>query len=834
MIVLSYLLLFACAAGVTVFMMNRGKVSGSLQESVSSLPVVYVRSGGQLINEMHGYLDSVDAGYYRDILTPVGESRTVNLTVKRKETEIASARYELYDEQNENLLEQGEVTREDSADGIEQMQIIFDSTMYSNTEYCLHVILQDGQEREISYYSRLHYGDDLKISEKIKFVQDFSDATFDKQRISSVGRYLTQSSMDNSDFSIMTRDSSAEAVTWGSLKPSRTSDVSICVKEINTYYATITLSYTIESAADDLVTEYDVCENYRVMTAEEGNYMLDFKRYLTEVPNLNALRLTSGRLRLGVGEADSVEAVTFGTPEQTYVSLCSGSRLLLYDVTSGIVTSVYDGRDEDVNAWAGCGQSVKVLGRDEQTGDLYFAVYGYMHSGNYEGREGVLLYHFVHADARLEALMFLSYDKGLQQLAGGIEKLAYLADDGMIYLMIEDSIYRIDPELFRIDTAWEGIADNQFAVSDNGLLVMTENAQTGSPAGDSLKITDLNTGTERRLEGKDRKIVPFGFVGEDLVYGLADPALIAMDSSGTIQTPVSELIIADKDLKEIRSYDPGNKYITDVAINGKTVVLTLSEKKSASGYTDYLDSGIDYIMRNEAEDENAVTIDRITDGVRGVQNWLNLHIWDSMELILQTARNLDPEYDISKEYSLSGQLPVRYYVFAGGQLDAEFSSLKAAVSHARNTYGTVMTSHKQTVWLSDGSAYYWSLPVNHVTAASGNSLNQAVLQTILQYEGWEQTAAVDNSVPLFAAMTASLPAETVNLTGLNLEDVVQFIYRDRLVIARTGDNAYSIITAYQSDSITMIDLEDGTMNVTGWSDAEELFRANGNVFYSYY
>ena len=833
-LVLSYLLMFLCAAGVTAYTMNRGKVSGSIQESTSSLPVVYVRAGGQLINEMHGYLTPVDAGYYRDILTPVGESRTINLSATQGRSKIVSARYELYDEQNVNLLEQGEVSEESRADNIYQMQIVLGTVLHSNTEYCMRVILKDDQEQEIYYYSRLHYGEDLKISEKIKFVLDFNDATFDKNRISAVADYLRETSLDNSDFSIMTMDSSAQAVTWGSLEPARTSDVHICVKEINTYYATIALSYTIESAADDMTTQYDVCENYRVMTSEEGNYMLDFKRYLTEVPDLNALQLSSGQLRLGIAGNGTFEAVSYGTQEQNYICISSDERLMVYDVTSGIVTSVYDGRDEAVNKWAGCGQAVKVIGNDPETGDLYFVVYGYMHSGNYEGREGVLLYHFVHADARLEALMFLSYDKGLQQLAGGIEKLAYLADDGMIYLMIEDSIYRIDPELFRIDTAWEGIADNQFAVSDNGLLVMTENAQTGSPAGDSLKITDLNTGTERRLEGKDRKIVPFGFVGEDLVYGLADPALIAMDSSGTIQTPVSELIIADKDLKEIRSYDPGNKYITDVAINGKTVVLTLSEKKSASGYTDYLDSGIDYIMRNEAEDENAVTIDRITDGVRGVQNWLNLHIWDSMELILQTARNLDPEYDISKEYSLSGQLPVRYYVFAGGQLDAEFSSLKAAVSHARNTYGTVMTSHKQTVWLSDGSAYYWSLPVNHVTAASGNSLNQAVLQTILQYEGWEQTAAVDNSVPLFAAMTASLPAETVNLTGLNLEDVVQFIYRDRLVIARTGDNAYSIITAYQSDSITMIDLEDGTMNVTGWSDAEELFRANGNVFYSYY
>ena len=273
-ILFSYLLLFVCAAGVTTFMMNRGKVSGSLQENVSSLPVMYVRAGGQLINEMHGYLEPVDAGYYRDILTPIGESRTINLTVRRGESGLSSARYELYDEQNVKLLEQGEVLQEDAADGIYQMQIVLDSMLYSNTEYCLHVILMEEEGREISYYSRLHYGDDLKISEKIKFVLDFNEATFDKQRINSVSRYLRQTSLDNSDFSVMTMDSSAEAVTWGSLAPARTSDVSICVKEINTYYATIMLSYTIESSADDLSTEYDVWENYRIMTTDEGNYMM--------------------------------------------------------------------------------------------------------------------------------------------------------------------------------------------------------------------------------------------------------------------------------------------------------------------------------------------------------------------------------------------------------------------------------------------------------------------------------------------------------------------------------------------------------------------------------
>ena len=307
-----------------------------------------------------------------------------------------------------------------------------------------------------------------------------------------------------------------------------------------------------------------------------------------------------------------------------------------------------------------------------------------------------------------------------------------------------------------------------------------------------------------------------------------------MDSSGTIRTPVSELRIADKNLKEVRSYNAGAQFITSADIRGKTVDVTLSRRADAAGYTDYQESGHDYILRNEAADEEAICLEQSTDSIRGVQNWLNVQNWANQELILQMARNLDPEYDISKEYTLSGQLPVRYYVFAGGQLDEEFSSLKAAISHAEDTLGTVMTSHKQVVWLSDGSAYYWSLPVNSITKVSGKSYDKAVLQTILAYEGWEQAGEPEEGAPLYATMTAALPTETVNLSGLALKDVVQFIYRDRLVVARTGADTYSIITGYQSDSITMADFTEGEIVTYSWDEAEELFAKNGNVFYSYY
>ena len=38
-----------------------------------------------------------------------------------------------------------------------------------------------------------------------------------------------------------------------------------------------------------------------------------------------------------------------------------------------------------------------------------FIVYGYMHSGNYEGREGIMVNHFSHGDVMLEEMIFIPF-----------------------------------------------------------------------------------------------------------------------------------------------------------------------------------------------------------------------------------------------------------------------------------------------------------------------------------------------------------------------------------------------------------------------------------------
>ena len=96
---LAYLTAFIAAVCVSSFVLNQGKVSGEQQRSSADLPLLYVRTGGELMNEMHGYTEPVDGGYYRDTLTPVGESKTINLSMDTYGHNISSVSFELYNDQ---------------------------------------------------------------------------------------------------------------------------------------------------------------------------------------------------------------------------------------------------------------------------------------------------------------------------------------------------------------------------------------------------------------------------------------------------------------------------------------------------------------------------------------------------------------------------------------------------------------------------------------------------------------------------------------------------------------------------------------------------------------
>ena len=89
-------------------------------------------------------------------------------------------------------------------------------------------------------------------------------------------------------------------------------------EEINTETAAFTLSYTIESSAGDINTFYNVNEYYRLRWTDSKVYLLDFERRMAENIGLADITVSSGALRLGIGDASDIDYASYGTDQQQY------------------------------------------------------------------------------------------------------------------------------------------------------------------------------------------------------------------------------------------------------------------------------------------------------------------------------------------------------------------------------------------------------------------------------------------------------------------------------------------------------------------------------------
>ena len=835
MVILSYAAVFLLTVIIYGVIQNSGASGGSLQEGGATFPLVYVQSGGTLINEMHGYSEEVDAGYLRSSITPLDESRIVNLIIEEKGYGIVSAGYKVFNDQNTVLLEEGDCSEIKKDTAGKGCQISFQNQLRSNCEYCLHIILKTGSGQELFYYTRLRFGSDLKVAEKLRFVLDFNEQTFSKDSIPALENYLESTGTSlQSDMSYVDIHSSPESVTWGRLSPSRISRVYPCLKEINTETAAFTLSYNIESAAGDFPTNYVVSEYYRIRLGDEKIYLLDFQRNMTEIQNLSEAAVRDGRIRLGSGDGSRSQLINYGLDDQKFACVCTQDSLWMYNLTDNILTQIYDSRQDDHGCRLGEDTAIKVIQADSDTGDIYFAVYGYMHEGRYEGHEGILVCRFSYQEDLLEELVFIPYHRGFELLREGLSTLSYMSGEDMIYFLIEDKIYRYTLANNHMDIAWDTGGGAACAVSDHGIVAMANETQQSPSAGENLRIIDLNNGRERKLDAGANLITPLGYVGTDLVYGIVDRSRVGEDSSGVIRVPVSEVHIADEKLRDIKVYMHPGGYIMRTRIEGSLISFSLGKPEKAGSYTDYKDEGSDYIVYNAGKETGGASFQTGQDSVKGLQYYLKLDSGTDLNPVIQSARQMDPGYDISKECELSPEPAVRYYVYTRGILAGDFSTLREAVDYGNEYAGTVMTSHKQIVWQRAGKAYLWDLGITEIPKARKGRQNQAIAEAVCSFEGWDLPEAVDQNQPLYTAMAGALPAEMINLTGMELTDVLHFVYRDRIVIARTGEDSYCLIIGYTADTLKLGDIESGEISTVSMNKAQEMFESAGNAFYSYY
>ena len=182
------------------------------------------------------------------------------------------------------------------------------------------------------------------------------------------------------------------------------------------------------------------------------------------------------------------------------------------------------------------GHKIKILNVDEG-GNVTFLVYGYMSRGRHEGQVGVSVYYYESTVNTVEELVYIPFENSQTLLMEEIDQLSYINRNNMLYLKWGGRIYGINLMSRTCEVVVENLSEGSYKVSESNRMAVWQK-EGDSYGGKELVLMNLTTGKQRSIAaGIGEVIAPIGFMGEDLIYGIARQNDIVKDAAGNTVFP---------------------------------------------------------------------------------------------------------------------------------------------------------------------------------------------------------------------------------------------------------------------------------------------------------
>ena len=250
--------------------MNTGNVDMTAEMPPASFPVLYMEIDGQRYNELHGYADSMEVAYMRNNITALSEDRSTGFALKKYDSKIRSIAYEVRSVDGGRLIEDTLV--EECSEDEEYIcgQIALKDLIEKNVEYALIFLVELENGQTVRYYTRAIWTENYNAAEKIAYVVDFNNKTFDKSAAKNLTKYLeTNAEGDNTTFHKVNIHSSLSQVSWGDLNVSVEMTPVPELIELASQTASLRMHYVVSVGEDKERKYYDVTEYYRIRYTPE-------------------------------------------------------------------------------------------------------------------------------------------------------------------------------------------------------------------------------------------------------------------------------------------------------------------------------------------------------------------------------------------------------------------------------------------------------------------------------------------------------------------------------------------------------------------------------------
>ena len=433
---------FFTAMTVISRVMNKGNTDMTVEMSKASYPVITMQYEGKEINTLHGYADAMEINYMREAITPLMEGRRVSCKISCYGREIDGIRYEVRSLDGERLVEDTSISEFSAENDEITVSFGLKDLIDSGREYMLVMVLTTSSGDEIRYYTRVLYGDNYYAAEKLDYVLDFSERTFDKERAKELTKYLESNSEgDNTTLGKVTIHSSFQQVTWGSLSVKKLTEPRITVRELASQTASILLDYTVYEGSGKNTVYYQVEEFYRVRYTSDRMYLLDYERTMNQVFDDSGKVFGNKKIYLGITGDEVPLTESSGGGVAAFVT---GRRLYSYNIADNKLAYLFGFTDRDNQDERDSydKHDIQILNVDEG-GNVTFMVYGYMNRGRHEGKVGISVYYYDGAVNTIEEMLYVPSSKSPELLMAEVKELSYINKGGTLYLLLDNVLYGI-------------------------------------------------------------------------------------------------------------------------------------------------------------------------------------------------------------------------------------------------------------------------------------------------------------------------------------------------------------------------------------------------------
>lgn len=788
---------FLIAVMAFSYMTNKDNDSMTADLGTATFPQISFSCDGYRINAVPGYANEMDITAIRDTITPVTKSK-LDMKIEPYENQIESMDYKIYTLDGTGCLYEKTVDHPDT-----EISLPLGSASVLGEERVLEVILHLKTEKEVYFYTRVAQTNQANMTYCMDYIKAFHEAAIDKSDDTTITTALeADDSGSNSSFGHVTIHSNYDQVTWGDLKPKIEGGERWSVKETTSTGASVELEYQVQCKGEENKKDtYNVREFFRVRYDKTARrvYLLDYDRTADQVLDTNKQVLSEKGILLGVSSTD----IPYLTNKNgTIVTFVQAGELWNYNKDRdelALVFSFADAENKDARNLT-AQHEIRLLSSDK-SGNITFALCGYMNRGEHEGEVGIAIYYYDIEKSSVEEKVFVPTDQSYGITAQKLGKLIYYNESSSeLYLLNDEVLRKTDVEKNRTEELQTGLTEDKYELSADGHLL----AYCADADASEISIMNLRTGKTRTISAAEKEgIKPLGFIGSDFVYGRFRISDKGKTAAGETTDPMYRVEIQNSKGKVVKKYQQKKVYVLDAKVEENRVILEQAKKKQGT----YIKTTEEYITNNEEKDESNIMLESYTTELKETQMRLTYAdgISDKKPKILKPKQVL---FEKPKVVNIDKTgTKKEYYVFGHGKLQGIYEQAGEAIQKADEYGGVVVDKDQKYIWQRGNRDLQYKI--------SGTSKPVESLRSALN----------DGATPM-AAFEKAFGEEALDLSGCTAEQIAYVMNQGRPVIAVLDSKKYAILIGYTETDMTYIDAKNGKSHTVTQGKMDKKARGN--------